>query len=67
MKFIIGLIFSIVSICLVWACLKVLFVSDAQGGPGFFVQSWHESPIATLIAIVFLIICAIGIFGSKNS
>jgi hypothetical protein len=56
------LLLGLSMLVLLWACFKVLFVSDAQGGPGFFIQSWHESPIATLIAIAFLLVCAVLIF-----
>lgn len=54
--------FGLVMLVILWVCLKVLFISDAQGGPGFFVQSWRESPIATLIAALFLLVAAVLIF-----
>jgi len=46
----------IIMLVMLWVCIKICFISDAQGKPGFFIQAWHESPIATLIMIPILLI-----------
>lgn len=50
------IVFGLAMLVAVWVCFQICFISDAQGGPGFFVQAWHESPIATLIMIPILLI-----------
>lgn len=64
MKFIIGLIFGLIGICMVWAGLKVLFVAAPNTPldtttPGLLTQAWHESPCGTIVVIIVLIVIAL--------
>lgn len=60
------LIFGLIMVVVLWVILKVLFVSDAQGGPGLWVQAWNESPVCAIVSAIGVIIFGLFLFSSGS-
>lgn len=58
----IRLFIGVLCASLAWACFKVAFINVPEAGPwdkspGYIVQAWHESPVCTIVASTFVLMC----------